>query len=124
MKEWFNHLRTSAGDLTNYLIWLINGYKEDNNILNSNSFKEMFTAQLSGGIANLDLQKENRGVFWNLNSNGVIDKDGDDPGISTYIFFNRKTGVGGFFLCNKLIDDNDDLVNLLQRYAAEWFKYM
>lgn len=115
-------LRTSAGDLTHFLVCLINGLKGHNDILSSNSFKEMFAAQLPDGIANLDLQKENRGVFWNLYSNGMIDKDGDDPGISTYIFVNRKTGVGGFFLCNRLIDNNDDLVNLLHRCSAKWFR--
>ena len=110
-------LRTSAADLTNYLMALIKGYAGDSNILNSKSYQAMFTPLLSGEVKDLDLKKENRGTLWNIYKN-VIDKDGDDPGISTYIFFNKKTGIGGFFLCNKLIEDNDDLVSLLHQYAA------
>jgi D-alanyl-D-alanine carboxypeptidase len=39
--------------------------------------------------------------------------DGDDPGVSSYLFFNPSTGSGGLFLCNKFMDNKQAIVDIL-----------
>jgi hypothetical protein len=59
----------------------------------------------------------NKGIFWNLYTNGTIGHDGDDPGVSTFLFFNPATGMGGVFLCNKYLEDKSELINLLVKFT-------
>lgn len=110
-------LRTSCNDLSKYLMAVIKGYNGDISLLSSTSFKQMFApmfteTDLPQGI---NLKNRNKGVFWNLYGNGTIGLDGDDPGVSSYLFFNLATGLGGLFLCNKFMADKKDIVELLVR---------
>lgn len=50
--------------------------------------------------------KRTKGIFWNLYTDGFIGHDGDDPGVSTTILFNKICGI--FFLTNIYIDNRDD----------------
>ncbi|QMU31374.1 serine hydrolase domain-containing protein [Adhaeribacter radiodurans] len=91
-------LRTCTADMSKYLIEMIKGYQGTSSLLTRASFQAMFQPQFSAtnypeGIA---ISKRNKGVFWNIYNSGIISQDGDDPGVSTYLFFNVKTGVGGF----------------------------
>ncbi|HTK22131.1 MAG TPA: serine hydrolase domain-containing protein [Mucilaginibacter sp.] len=108
-------LKTSANDLSKYLISIIRGYNGDNAILKPTSYKLMFTPQFSeqSPPKDINLSKRNKGIFWNLYTNGTIGHDGDDPGISTFLFFNTKTGMGGLFLCNKYLPDKQPIIDLL-----------
>lgn len=114
-------LRTSCNDLSKYLKAIIKGYNGDLTLLNNASFKEMCTPMFTEADApkDINLKNRNKGVFWNLYGNGTIGLDGDDPGISSYLFFNPATGIGGLFLCNKFMDDKKDIVELLVRAAAD-----
>ena len=109
-------LRTSVNDLSKYLVEMIKGYKGSSKILNPGSFQTMFTPQFSPGNLPKDfsLATRNKGIFWNLYNNGTIGHDGDDPGVSSYLFFNTKTGLGGIFICNKYLPDKHSIVELLQ----------
>lgn len=108
-------LRTTPGDLSKYLRAIIKGYFGDSSFLSPASFKQLFTPvfSLTNPPKNIHIQTRNKGVFWNLYSNGIISQDGDDPGISTYIFFNRTTGKGGLFMCNEFLADKQPIVDLL-----------
>jgi len=108
-------LRTSARDLGKYLIEMIKGYKGNSSILSPNSYKTMFTPQFSTENLpkNFSLATRNKGVFWNLYNNGTIGHDGDDPGVSSYLFFNPQTGLGGIFICNKYLQDKQQIIDLL-----------
>lgn len=110
-------LRTSCNDLSKYLMAVIKGYNGDASLLSNASFKQMFSPMFTEADApeGLNFKNRNKGVFWNLYSNGTIGLDGDDPGVSAYLFFNPATGLGGLFLCNKFMDDKKDIVELLVR---------
>jgi hypothetical protein len=65
------------------------------------------------------LANRNKGIFWNLYNNGTIGHDGDDPGVSSFLFFNPETGMGGVFLCNKYLADKTPIINLLVQFTNE-----
>jgi D-alanyl-D-alanine carboxypeptidase len=108
-------LRTSCNDLSKYLIAVIKGYNGDKLLLGNASFKQLFTPMFTEANTpqNINLKNRNKGVFWNLYNDGTIGMDGDDPGVSSYLFFNPSTGIGGLFLCNKYINDKRAIVDLL-----------
>jgi len=112
-------LRTTTTDLSKYLIALIKGYHGDERLLKSSSYKTMFTPQFSkeNPPAGISLVNRNKGIFWNLYTNGTIGHDGDDPGVSTFLFFNPSTGMGGVFLCNKYLEDKSELINILMKFT-------
>jgi D-alanyl-D-alanine carboxypeptidase len=108
-------LRTSTSDLSKYLIEIIKGYNSNSIILNNQAFKTMFTPQFTADDLpkNFSLAVRNKGIFWNLYNNGTIGHDGDDPGVSSYLFFDTKTGLGGIFICNKYLPNKQPIVDLL-----------
>ena len=108
-------LKTSANDLSKYLMALIRGYHGDKTLLNEASFKAMFTPQFTKEHPpkNISLVNRNKGIFWNLYTNGTIGHDGDDPGISAFVFFNPNTGLGGLFLCNRYLPNKQPIIDLL-----------
>jgi len=108
-------LRTTPADLSKYLIAIIKSYYGDTSLLSAPSFKQLFAPvfSLTNPPINIHIQTRNKGVFWNLYSNGIISQDGDDPGISTYLFFNRTTGVGGLFMCNEFLPSKQPFVDVL-----------
>lgn len=108
-------LRTNTNDLSKYLIALINGYKGNQLLISKSSYQTMFTPQFSkdNPPKGISLAYRNKGIFWNLYNSGIIGHDGDDPGVSTFLFFNPKTGLGGVFLCNKYLNDKSEIINAL-----------
>lgn len=108
-------LRSNTTDLSKYLIALINGYNGDQSLLSRQSYQMMFSPQFSKDHPpeGISLLHRNKGVFWNLYTNGTIGHDGDDPGVSSFLFFNTRTGQGGIFLCNKYLADKSQIINLL-----------
>ncbi|RAJ76636.1 CubicO group peptidase (beta-lactamase class C family) [Chitinophaga dinghuensis] len=95
-------LRTSVDDLSKYVIEMIKGFNGKSDILSQKFYVEMFTPQLfvTTPPKNINLNKRNKGIFWNLYPTGYIGHDGDDPGISTCLRFNPKTKTGYVFLTN------------------------
>ena len=113
-------LKTSANDLSKYLIGIIKGYNGSKTLLTDKSYKLMFTPQFSKEHPpkDISLVNRNKGIFWNLYANGTIGHDGDDPGISTFLFFNPTTGIGGLFLCNQYLPDKKPIIDLLVQAAS------
>jgi D-alanyl-D-alanine carboxypeptidase len=116
-------LRTSCNDLSKYLIAIIKGYNDDKALLQPASFKQLFIPMFieSDTPQNINLKNRNKGIFWNLYGDGTIRLDGDDPGVSSYLFFNPSTGIGGLFLCNKYMDDKRAIVDLLVNATSAGF---
>ncbi|WP_158796648.1 serine hydrolase [Pedobacter sp. L105] len=110
-------LRSNTADLSKYIIALIKGYNGDQSLLSSQSYQTMFSPQFSKEHPpeGISLLHRNRGIFWNLYTDGTIGHDGDDPGVSSFLFFNTKTGQGGVFLCDKYLADKTQIINLLVR---------
>lgn len=114
-------LRTNTADLGKYLMALINGYNGDELLLRKSSYQAMFAPQFSKEHPpkGISLASRNKGIFWNLYNNGTIGHDGDDPGVSSFLFFNPATGIGGVFICNKYLADKSDIITLLFKAANE-----
>lgn len=105
-------LKTSPEDLSKYLITIA---RHDKKLLTEASYQAMFTPQFSKEHPpkNINLTYRNKGIFWNLYTNGTIGHDGDDPGVGTYLFFNTTTGKGGLFLTNKYLPNKQAIVDVL-----------
>lgn len=115
-------VRTTPADLTRYIQGILKGYYGDTTILNAASFKTLFTPVFSTDQppANINMKKRNKGVFWNLYNDGSISQDGDDPGISTFLFFNPSTSIGGLFMINEYLADKQPLVDVITKAAASY----
>ncbi|RZJ43441.1 MAG: hypothetical protein EOO19_13005, partial [Chryseobacterium sp.] len=90
---------------------MIKGLSGHSAILSQQSFQTMFTPQFSSANqpAKLSLVTRNKGILWNLYNNGTIGHDGDDPGVSAFLVFNPKTGLGGTKICfDALMNDAID----------------
>ncbi|SEN25991.1 CubicO group peptidase, beta-lactamase class C family [Mucilaginibacter gossypiicola] len=111
-------LKTSPEDLSKYLMAIA---MHDKKLLTEASYQTMFTAQFSKEHPpkNINLTYRNKGIFWNLYTNGTIGHDGDDPGVGTYLFFNPSTGKGGLFLTNKYFPNKQAIVDVLVKEAAK-----
>ena len=112
-------LRTNTTDLSKYLIALINGYHGNTSLLKKSSYQTMFSPQFSkeDPPKGISLAYRNKGIFWNLYNIGTIGHDGDDPGVSSFLFFNPATGLGGVFLCNRYLEDKREIIELLVKYT-------
>lgn len=79
----------------------------------------MFTPQFSkdNPPKGISLANRNKGIFWNLYTNGTIGHDGDDPGVSSFLFFNPATGQSGVFLCDRYLADKSEIIALLAKYT-------
>ena len=55
----------------------------------------------------LDPGEPNQGIFWAYRRNGTVGHTGGDTGLSTFLFFDPKTGIGKVFLTNTEINDDN-----------------
>ena len=132
-------LITSANDLANYLIELINGYNGKGKLLELDSYKEFY------GIHHLDTAlikstdekpfmsiMHDKGVFISYTSNNYIGHTGLDYGLVTAMFFNPRTKMGRLLLINTDLNfGNEDELNYLWKlwnklgeYEAKYHKRM
>ncbi|RZL02213.1 MAG: class A beta-lactamase-related serine hydrolase, partial [Hymenobacter sp.] len=102
---------SSVADLSMYLRELIRGYQEQGTVLRATSYRELFRPQLAAG--NFEKRKEgnpysdsyNAGIFMGFSYNGFIGHTGGDPGVTTLLFFDPKSGIGRFIILNTNISD-------------------
>ena len=132
-------LITSANDLANYLIELINGYNGKGSLLEVNSYKEFFgNHELDSTLINstderpfMDIMHD-RGVFISYTSNGYIGHTGLDYGLVTAMFFNARTKMGRLLIINTDLNFGIEeelnylwkLWNKLGEYEAKYYKSM
>ncbi|MGB5700273.1 serine hydrolase domain-containing protein, partial [Muriicola sp.] len=104
---------TSAHDLAKYLTELIKGKSGNGTILNSNSYEEFFSEQLSAehfteqNKDNPYNDEYNIGIFIGHSGNGNIGHTGGDPGVSTLLFFNPKTSIGRLLIINTSLTNQE-----------------
>jgi CubicO group peptidase (beta-lactamase class C family) len=112
-------LRTSGADLSKYVIEMIRSLNGKPSVLDKRSIGVMFTPQFSANHLpeNLSLTTRNKGVLWNLYADGFIGHDGDDPGVSTNILFNKSYGI--IFMTNIYMEDKSEYLNVLKEYASK-----
>lgn len=111
-------LRTSAAELGKYLSEMIRSLNGKSSLLKNGSIDTMFEAQFSANKLpdNFSLNTRNKGIFWNLYIDGFIGHDGDDPGVSTNILFNKDYGI--IFMTNIYLEDRSEYLNVLKRYVS------
>jgi len=111
-------LITSAADLSKYVIEMINSLNNRSKLLSKKSVDTMFSPAftLDNMPKNFNAAKRTKGVFWNLYKDGFIGHDGDDPGVSTNIIFNKDYGI--IFMTNIYMEDTSDFLNALKEYAG------
>jgi CubicO group peptidase (beta-lactamase class C family) len=115
-------LRTSALDLSKFVLEMIHGLNGNSKILTKESVKTMFKPVFTAANvpANMNLQTRNKGVFWNIYNDGYIGHDGDDPGVTTNILFNGQIGI--VFLTNIYLKDRIDILKILKKYGERLVK--
>ena len=117
-------LRTSANDLSLFLMELIKGYSGEGQIINKESFKTYFRPQLDDShyeerdAENPYNDEYNYGVFIGHSAKDYIGHTGGDPGVTTFMFFNTKTKIGRLMLINTDLNSDDDV----QQLIAIWDK--
>ncbi|MNJ85003.1 D-alanyl-D-alanine carboxypeptidase precursor [compost metagenome] len=121
-------LMTSVNDLSKFLTELIKGYHGKGSILNKESYKEYFKAQLSASNfterneRNPYSESYNVGIFIGFGYTGYIGHTGGDPGVISMMFFDPKSNTGRIMLFNTSFSDkagNDafyGIWNLLEKY--------
>ena len=87
-----------------YLQELMLGYIGEGTLLTSASYKELYTQQLPAKEMPKDPNRYddefNSGIFMAFTPVGWIGHTGGDPGVSTFMFFDPKTGLGHIVMLN------------------------
>ncbi|WP_316825289.1 serine hydrolase domain-containing protein [Pedobacter miscanthi] len=110
-------LRTSVAELSLYVREMMKTLNNNPGLITRASatemFKPVFTPQ--NLPENMNLQTRNKGVFWNIYNDGYIGHDGDDPGASANILFNKTTGI--ILISNIYIADRSKILSILKKYG-------
>ncbi len=99
-------LLTSGKDLAKLLIEMIKGYEGKGEILNGESYNILFSKQLNENYYLSDRDR-NQGIFIQHRPDGLIGHTGNDPGVSTWLFFNPDTKVGSIILVNTELNSEE-----------------
>lgn len=115
-------LRTSALDLSKYVLEMIHSLNGNSKILTNKSVETMFKPAFTTATVptNMNLQTRNKGVFWNIYNDGYIGHNGDDPGVTTNILFNDHMGI--VFITNIYLKDRTDILKILKKYGERLVK--
>ncbi len=94
-------LRTSVSSLGRYLTAMLGGGAvEGSRILTETSVAAMIAPQFDPRDPPKDWGEKNSGIFWSLDKKGLIGHTGGDPGISSVMAFDPKSGRGWVFITN------------------------
>ncbi|MEW7280812.1 serine hydrolase domain-containing protein [Aquimarina sp. 2201CG1-2-11] len=105
-------LITSPSDFSKYLMEMMKGFKGSGTLLSSHSYKEMFRTQAK----NNEEQNMYKGLFWDINENGVIGHTGGDPGVITMCAFDPVKNRGYYFVTNM----SDDFIEIGDTIDKIW----
>lgn len=89
-------VNTSNEALTKYLLEMIKGVNGSGTLLSKESYQSLFTRLSPNNME----EGEIHAVFWDLTTDGRIEHNGGDPGISTILSFNPITNSGYIAMCN------------------------
>jgi len=123
-------LKTSSNDLSKYLLELIKGCSGNGTLLKKESYKELFTKQLSGqnykerNAKSKYNDEYNIGIFMGFSAKGYIGHTGGDPGIAAFMFFNENSKLGKILIINTELDKESlgefkDIWNKLDEYETK-----
>lgn len=111
-------LVTNVEDFTKFMMAIIQGYQQGNQLLSHKSFQEMMTLQLD--------PKFKQGILWKVYKQ-MIGHNGDIAGVITEAYFYKKEGVGYLFFCNTADTKNFDkeisqIITLLEKDCLKMIK--
>lgn len=117
-------LITSSSDMAKYLTELIKGYSGTGTLLSNESYKELFRVQLTED--NYDDREKGHpfndeydtGIFMGLSAFGYAGHAGGDAGVATWMFFDKETKTGRFFMKNTDINSQEGF----DQYFGIWEK--
>lgn len=115
-------LVTSATELSRFVQEMIKTLNNTSQILSSKMSRRMFHPFFKNTekIGNYDITKYNNGVFWEIYPDNYIGHPGADPGVSSFIEFNKD--VGFVFLANSYTDIEEFRI-IIKKYAQKVSKY-
>ncbi|MGB5555294.1 MAG: serine hydrolase domain-containing protein [Flavobacteriaceae bacterium] len=98
-------LITSSTDLGSYLSELISGYSGKGTLLNTESYIELFSPNLTDEnhkdrSESAYNDEYNMGIFMGMSAKGQIGHTGGDPAVTTLMFFNSETKIGKLLIAN------------------------
>ena len=104
-------LRTSNKDLNLFLIDIISGYRGKGKLLSPLSYQTLLSGLFEDKELpeNFDLNETNHGVFW-THRDELIGHTGGGLGVSSFMFFDKNTGIGKIFVTNCELESNKELV--------------
>ena len=111
-------------DLTKYLVEMSNGYNGQGRILNSKSYKTLFSPQLErekfedNDKSSLN-DEYNVGVFWAISKPGLILHKGGSIGVYSILYFNPENNMGAIAYCNLAHQDFGEIVNVVRKYEVK-----
>lgn len=124
-------MRTTAKDMGRYLSELIKAKAGKGTLLNPESYKEYFKEQLNEShFEERDSEfpyndEYNMGIFMGHSGIGTIGHTGGDPGVSSMMFFDPKTGIGRFLMINTSLNSQEGanaffgIMNTLGDYSTK-----
>jgi CubicO group peptidase (beta-lactamase class C family) len=116
-------LKTTAEDLSRFLMAMIKGYSGKSDLLTKDLFDVLFKKQFSemDMPLNMDSKEPNRAIFWAYNKKGKIMHTGSDVGLSAFISFEPDSKIGRVILINADLqgEDNNEAVNNFKKVIAE-----
>lgn len=119
-------LRTSVADLSKFFICLLNkGKYESVRILKKKPAAEMTRPQFieQNRPDNVDLLKENEGLFWDIKNNGTrVGHTGSDPGVRTIMYYDPSKKLGAILFMNTELKEAE-MKNVLTSIYKELWKY-
>lgn len=117
-------LKSSASDLTKYMIAMMKGYFDTSDLLNKQNFNTLFQKKFSekNMPTNMPEKEPNRAIFWVYNRKEKLIHTGGDAGVSTFVSFDPKTKIGRVILINTQLDGDDD--KEIKTYAQKMFTHL
>ncbi|MEO0570706.1 MAG: serine hydrolase domain-containing protein [Bacteroidota bacterium] len=115
-------LLTDLHDFGLYLKELMRGHVGEGTLLQPASYATLFKEQLPAKKIpkkpNAYDDEFNSGIFMGFSSKNTIGHTGGDPGISTFMFFNPKTGLGHIVMLNTSLSGESVNQQLLPIFKA------
>lgn len=120
-------LKSSASDLTKYLIEMLKGIEGKSNLLSKKSFEILFKKQFDEKTMplNIDPKEPNRAIFWAYNKKDKVTHTGSDPGVATFVSIDLKTKISKILVFNTALDgqDNHTTVENFKKIITEIEKF-
>ncbi len=111
-------LRTSIDDLSLYLQEIMSGFNGEGLLLSEEFYNILLAPQFNDEMLpeGFPLDETNHGIFWTYRDN-LIGHTGGGLGVSSFMFFDKDSGIGKLFITNCELETNK---KLLPQFIQIW----